>query len=88
MKVVNLGKSANNGMVTSPETALTDALEAVKDKSGAFAGKKILILALDETDGNYHVHWMQAGMKMSQCLSLCEVAKIQFLTEMQYIPDD
>ena len=84
-KVLSLAKAANNGQVRSPEDALKDALNDI-GKNGAFKnGKKILILALDEDAEQYAVSFIQAGMKMSECLALCEIAKTVFLEEMGYI---
>ena len=77
---ISLAKRTNDGTKWSIEDALKQALEEV-GKRGAFEkGKKILIIALDESDG-YSINWIQSGMKMSECLALCEVAKTQFLTE-------
>ena len=79
-----MAKSLNDGTKNSPEQALHDALSEI-GKNGAFEnGKKLLILALDDTDDNYHINFIQAGMTMSQCLSLCEVSKMLFLREMEY----
>ena len=84
-KIVNLGDVTGNGFMRNPEQALKDALDCV-GKEGAFEnGKKVLILALDDSDGSYEVNFMQAGMKMSECIALCEVAKTVFLEEMNYI---
>ncbi|OEU65363.1 MAG: hypothetical protein BA863_01810 [Desulfovibrio sp. S3730MH75] len=48
-------------------------------------GKKLLVLALDEGDGSeYSISFIQSGMRMSQCLALCEAAKTLFLDEMGY----
>lgn len=81
--ILSLSKH-NNSSMRSVEDALKEALESV-GKDGAFAqGKKVLILALDDTNDKYQVSFIQAGMKMSQCLSLCEVSKAIFLNEMEY----
>jgi hypothetical protein len=82
--IINLANKTNDGTKQSPEQALSTALDDL-GKYGAFEkGKKLLILALDDTDG-YSVSFIQAGMKMSECLTLCEVAKTLFLSEMEYI---
>lgn len=68
----------------SVEKTLQDALDMV-GKSGAFEhGKKILILCLDDTSDEYNVGFLQAGMKMSECNNLCDVAKAIFKSEMGY----
>lgn len=84
-KVVNLGDVTGNAVMSSPEQALKDALNHV-GKNGAFEnGKKVLILALDDSDNDYSISFVQAGMKMSECLALCEVAKAVILEQMNYI---
>jgi hypothetical protein len=87
MKVVNLGEAINDARMRSPEDALKDALAMVgAEDGGAFEkGKKVLIICLDTDDDQYVTNWLQAGMSMSECISLCEVAKTTFLTEMNYI---
>jgi hypothetical protein len=86
-KVTKLADKSNNGFMSTPEDVLNDAIKEYQDaKRGAFEkGKKVLVLALDDTDGNFSVNFIQAGMTMSQCIALCEVAKAIFLTEMEYI---
>jgi len=89
-KIISLSKKQNNGTLQSPEQALHAALDEI-GKRGAFEnGKKLLILALDNGEDNdqYRVSFVQAGMKMSECLTLCEVAKTIFLTDMNYIPEE
>jgi len=86
-KIINMAKASNNGTLQAPEQALNDALEAIGTQGAFKNGKKILILALDEGENQdqYAVSFIQAGMKMSQCVSLCEVAKTIFLNEMGYV---
>lgn len=80
-----MAKAANDGSIQSPRQALEDAIDSI-GKDGAFKnGKKILILALDDTDDNFNVNFIQAGMRMSECLSVCEAAKAIFLDQMNYI---
>ena len=45
---------------------------------------KAVILYLDDSEGQYDAGWAQAGLKMSECLSLCEIAKELFKKEMNY----
>lgn len=89
MKVVNLGEAINDARMRSPEDALKDALTMIgAEDGGAFEkGKKVLIICLDTDDDQYVSTWVQAGMSMSECVSLCEVAKISFLQAMNYIPE-
>ncbi len=82
--VVSLADKYNNGTLHSPEQALNDALKCLGEDGAFKEGKKLLILALDDTDG-FNVSFIQAGMKMSECISLCEVSKTLFLSEMEYL---
>ena len=86
-KVIKLADAANSGTHRSPENMLEEALKEVRE--GQWAGrKKALVITVDEEDDSYIVNWMQAGLKMSQCVSLCEVAKVKFLTEMNYVKEN
>jgi len=84
--IISMSKKTGDAGMSSPREVLEDALiEVEKKESGAFKNcNKLLVLALDDND-QYLVTFMQAGMKMSQCLTLCEVAKTVFLTEMGYL---
>jgi len=82
--IKSMGEFASNAMMVSPEAALKDALNDI-GKNGSFEkGKKLLILCLDDSDDQYQVSWIQAGMKMSECLTLCDIGKTLFLDEMGY----
>ena len=84
--VISMANVVGDGAFHTPEQALQEALRDI-GRHGAFKdGKKLLILALDDTEGDYDISFIQAGMKMSECLALCEVSKTLFLTEMNYIP--
>ncbi len=83
-EVVNLGKKTRNAMMQSPSQALNDALESVGQYGAFEKGKKLLILALDDTEENYSISFIQAGMKMSDCNNLCDIAKALFKEEMGY----
>lgn len=82
--IVRMSDKTNNASYSTPEQALRDALEEI-GKRGAFKnGKKLLILALDDTDENFNVSFIQAGMKMSECVAVCDVAKNIFKSNMGY----
>ena len=84
-KVISMSERMNDGTLQTPRQALEDALEDI-GKNGAFKeGRKLLILSLDDTQDNYSVTFIQAGMRMSECMALCEVSKTIFLKEMEYI---
>ncbi len=88
MEVVSLSKESGCGMVRSPEQMLEEALAEIRDDdSESFfkSGKKMMVISLNTNDDEYHVSWMQAGMKMSECVALCEVAKTKFIGEMHHV---
>lgn len=87
MKVVDISEENGNSMRT-PEQMLEEALGIIRDPENTSSfknAKKMLIISLDTSNDMYFVNWMNAGMNMSQCVSLCEVAKMQFIGEMEHI---
>jgi len=83
--VISLANRQNDATLQSPEQALREALKDIGQYGAFKEGKKLLILALDDNHDDYNVSFIQAGMKMSECLTLCETAKIIFLEQMGYI---
>lgn len=83
--VINMANATGNGTMQTPEQALQLAMDDIGNCGALKKGKKLLILALDETNDQYDISFIQAGMKMSECLALCEAAKIIFLEEMGHI---
>jgi len=81
-KIINLGIEANNGKMMSPIDQLKEAIADIE--AGHIDPDQILILSVNTKD-QFSVNFHQAGMKMSECLALCEVAKTIFLTQMDYI---
>lgn len=83
--VINMANAGRNAMLQSSRQALEEAIIDIDNKRGAFAeGKKVLIIALDDSTGEYCISWIQAGMKMSECMALCDIAKGCFKGEMGY----
>ena len=83
-KITRISNKGNSSMMSSPEQALQDALDYIGKKGAFKEGKKLLVLCLDESNGEYIISYVQAGMKMSECATLCEIAKSSFLKEMGY----
>lgn len=82
--VVHLGKVKRDGMMFTPEQTLRECI-ADLGKRGAFEkGKKLIVLCLDDTDECYRVSFQQCGMRMSECVTLCEIGKTLFKEEMEY----
>ena len=75
-KMINLATELQDGTKQSPETCLRDCLENDIGKERAFkSAKKLIIIALDDTEGQYDTSWNQAGMKVSEIISLLETVK-------------
>jgi len=83
-KVIDMSEHSDDCALRSVESALTDAIECIGKKGAFINGKKVLILALDDTDGEYNITFIRAGMKDSESATLCEIAKSIFLTQMGY----
>jgi len=86
--IVNMASHFNSGKLANPEMVLQDALADIGKRGALKEGKNILILTLDQGkkgDG-YSIGFYQAGMNMSECIALCDIAKTLFLTEMGYLP--
>lgn len=84
--ILSMGQATGDAFKESPEGALRNALKDI-GKHGAFKeGKKLLILCLDqgEESDKYEVSFIQAGMKMSECVALCEMSKNIFLGALGY----
>lgn len=91
--VINLSKETNNGMLRTPEQMLEEALNIVRDpddNSNFKHADKMLIISVNTENDTYALNWMQAGMKMSECITACEIAKLRFASEMEHIvtPDN
>lgn len=86
-KVTSIGSASGDGTMMRPEDTLQDAIDSIGKKGALKNGKKVLVLALDDTDENFSISFFQAGMTMGQCLSVCETAKMIFLKDMGYLDD-
>lgn len=77
--VINLAIEKNDATMWAPKDALWLAIKDIENNQPVFGkAKKVLIIALDDTEGNYETRFIQAGMKSSECLALCEVMKTVF----------
>ena len=77
-----MAEKKQDGTLQTPRQALEAALADIGVKGEAINGKKLAIIALNDKDDAYHVSFYQAGMSMSECVALCEVAKSLFKKEM------
>lgn len=86
--ITRMSEFKNDANLCSPQQALEDALREITEVNrGAFNKDctKLLVLAVDDSSGSFQVSFIQAGMKMSECISLCEIAKLVFMREMNYV---
>lgn len=85
-KIISLIEKSEDSNHWSVEDALKEALRLIQSQESGF-GKcsKVVILGLDSKDGNYNVNFVRAGVKSSDCISICRVAETIFLKEMDYI---
>lgn len=77
-KVVSLGERTNDATMMRPEDALHGALDDIA--AAAITPTKVLVIMLNDKDGRYETRFVQAGMKMSECVALCEIMKHNFIT--------
>lgn len=83
MKVVNMSDMSDSAIHYGPEQALKDTIERIQKKQGGWDKcRKLLIIGLDDSDGEYHVGWRNAGMRGHQMLSLISVLKAIILRDM------
>lgn len=90
MTIIHLSEKLQDARLWSPEQCLLNALETLKEEPRF---NKVLILFLNDQDeqnpdGNnnpYDVSWSQAGMSLSECVSLCAVGQ-QLFTDDLIIP--
>jgi hypothetical protein len=84
MKITNISDKTNSALSCSPEMTLKEALLDIRKQGALKEGKKILIVALDDTGsigGDGRISWYQAGMREMELISLLEVAKSLFIRE-------
>jgi len=82
--VISMAEHCNDGMLQSPLQILNEALDNVVNESHSFKGKKMVIIALDDSDDEYNISMIQAGMKNSEMVSLFDIAKGISKEEMGY----
>ena len=84
MKVVtNIAEKTNSSMSFSPVMSLEDAIKELSPGGKLENSKKSLVLTLNDDD-QYTVHYFNSGMKASECVALCDIAKNIFKADMDY----
>ena len=83
-KEINMFEVLNDSRMASPEQALEYALKAVSPGGENENCKKVLIVMLDDSDKNYDVWPVLAGMSASHSIALMEIAKTIMVEGMGY----
>lgn len=84
LKVIRLDQKANTSNRTVIQL-LEDELARWKDpECQDEVPQKAVILYLNDDNGQYSIRWAQAGLRMSGCVTLCELGKEKFKDEMGY----
>lgn len=81
MAVINMSKKADNAMMWSPKQLLEDTISDIENEDIEIWSKckKIVVIALyDEEEGSYDLSFKQAGMKVSEIISLLDISKSEF----------
>ena len=74
-KVISLAEKTESSTMWSPEDALREALKDLEEGGRWEGRRKLIVLALDDEDGNYSVSYVNAGCKASEMLAILEIAK-------------
>ena len=74
-------KTGNSSDWTVPQM-LQDALADETIIDGTY--DKAVLIRLNDKNGDYNVGFSQAGLSMSECISLAEIAKDLFKEQMGY----
>lgn len=83
--VISLAGVTKDAKFDSPDQVLRDAIKEREQEGSFMNGRKLLILALNDDNDMYDISYMQSGMRMSECVTLCEIAKTIFKREIGYI---
>ena len=83
-KITKLSEVSDDNRFRTTTDALKDALLCVEGNDEAFAGDKILILALDTSGGQYQVSYQRSNLSSSESIALTRVAEFMFLEDMSY----
>lgn len=83
--ITRLSDHADNGDMWTPIDALKDAIKEFEE-GGEFHGvKKVMVLFVDDREEKYETTFRQAGMSSVDCISLCEISKIKFMKNMDFL---
>ena len=71
--VRSINANKNDATIMTPTDPLYEALSDIS--KGEFAPTKLVVVMLDDRDGQYETRFIQAGMNMSQMVALFEIMK-------------
>lgn len=77
--VRSINAHKNDAALMTPTDALREALSDIQ--KGIITPNKLIVVALDDTDGMYSTRFVQANMKMSEIVALLEVMKHNIITD-------
>jgi len=86
-KVVHMGIRKHDGTMLTPQTTLDLAARDLEEGGDWHGCKKVMVIFLDDSEGDFDVGWRQSGMKMSECLALLKVAEIKVLNQLGFISE-
>jgi hypothetical protein len=84
-RVINMAEKMQDSRLWTPEQVLDDVKKEIA--SGEIKAKMLMVIYLDEDDDHYSPGFTQAGMRVSQIVSLCEAVKTLALQQMGLIAD-
>ena len=85
MSVEEISKHTLCARHCTVKKCLEDCLREVEEGGQYEHATKAIVIFLDDRDNKYKFGWYQAGMSMSGCISLVEVAKMTFLEHMDLL---
>jgi len=84
--LLSLADKTSDSRFISPKQTLEDCIAMLgREGKGAWTDcNKLLVIAIDTNEEGYDISWSQSNMKVSECITVCEVAKSSFLAKMGY----
>lgn len=83
MNITHIGSKTEDSTHYNTIQVLESVISQIKN--GELECNKLLVLTLDDTDGQYNTTFTQGQMSMSECISLCDISKTLFMREMDLI---
>ena len=83
--IVSLVDRTGSSKFQSPEMALREALEDIKEGGCWEASSKMLIIVVDDSTDEFKIGFANAAMKASEIIAVCEIIKTRALVSMGHI---